>query len=74
MINTHMTQYLLIKAKCVETGQTMKIQDLDGTRMRLDQRWIAEERAAQFAQKQSERTRQTWLPVVEVYTPSQRLR
>lgn len=69
-----MTQYLLIKARCVETGQTIKAQDLDGLRMSLDQRWIAEERAAKFAQRQSDRTRQTWVPVVEVYTPSQRLR
>lgn len=67
-------QYLLIKAKCVETGQTIKAQDLDGTRMRLNQRWIAEERAAKFAERQSHRTGQTWLPILEVYTPSQRLR
>lgn len=67
-------QYLLIKARCVETGQSIKAQDLDGLRMRLDQRWIAEERAAKFAERQSQRTGQTWLPVLEVYTPSQRLR
>ena len=68
-----MTQYLLIKARCVETGQTLKAQDLTGTRIKLNQRAIAEDLAQQFADRQSNRTRLTWVPIVEVYTPSQRI-
>lgn len=69
-----MTQYLLIKARCVETGQTIKAQDLTGARIRLNQKNIAEDLAQQFADRQSQRTRLTWVPIVEKYTPTERSR
>ena len=68
-----MERYLLIKARNTHTGITVKAQDLTGARIRIDQRSIAEDLAQQFAQRQSRRTGHYWEPIVEEYTPSQRL-
>jgi hypothetical protein len=65
-------EYLLPKARCVETGQTVKNQDLTEARFTLAQRSFAEEVAAQLAAKMSARTNQTWIGFVEAYTPTQR--
>lgn len=65
-------EYLLPKARCVETGQTVKNQDLTEARFTLAQRSFAEEVATQLAAKMSARTNQTWIGFVERYTPTTR--
>lgn len=65
-------QYLMVKARNLVTGQTVKNQDLTGARLELRQRTIAEDQADQLAVKMSARTGQEWQGFVEVYTPSSR--
>ena len=65
-------QYLMVKARNLVTGQTVKNQDLTGARLELRQRTIAEDQADQLAVKMSARTGQEWAGFVEVYTPSSR--
>jgi len=65
-------QYLMVKARNLVTGQTVKNQDLTGARLELRQRTIAEDQAAQLAVKMSARTGQEWQGFVEVYTPTSR--
>ena len=67
-------EYLLSKARCVETGQTVKNQDLTEARFTLAQRSFAQEVADQLATKMSRRTNQTWIGFVERYTPTSRTR
>ena len=64
-----MEQYLLPKARCLRTGQTVKDQDLTGHRFTLAQRAQAEERADQLAQTMADRTREAWAGFVVSYTP-----
>lgn len=63
-------QYLLAKARNLRTGQTVKNQDLTGTRIELRQRAIAEDHARQLAVKMTARTGDAWTGYVEVYTPT----
>ena len=65
-------QYLMVKARNLVTGQTVKNQDLTGARIELRQRSIALELADQLAAKMTARTGQTWSGIVEVYTPTTR--
>ena len=68
-----MTQrYLLPKARNLTTHQTVKTQDLTGTRFTLQQRSLAEAYARQLADKMTARTGDSWVGFVEEYTPSQR--
>lgn len=67
-------QYLMVKARNVLTGQTMKVQDLANGRFTLSQRALAEEAADQFAENLSARTGQSWAGLVETYTPVPKLR
>ena len=62
-------RYLIAKARCTETGQTVKAQDLTGARFTLQQRSLAEDSARQLAERMSARTRQHWEGFVEAYTP-----
>ena len=52
-----MTTYLLPKARNTVTGQTVKTQDLTGTRFALNQRRLAQDMADQTAAKMSARNR-----------------
>ena len=63
-------QYLMVKARNLVTGQTVKNQDLTGGRLELRQRTIAEELAEQLAEKMANRTGEAWQGFVEVYTPT----
>jgi hypothetical protein len=63
-------QYLLVKARNLRTGQTVKNQDLTGGRLELRQRALAEDQADQLAVKMAARTGDAWSGVVEVYTPT----
>lgn len=65
-------QYLLPKARNTVTGQTVKTQDLTGSRFKLSQRALAEAMSEQLAAKMSARTGQPWKGFLETYTPSQR--
>ena len=67
-----MTQYLITKARNILTGQTVKNQDLTGTRLELRQRVLAEDLANQLADKMTRSTGETWQGFVEVYTPTTR--
>lgn len=65
-------QFLVTKARNMITGQTVKNQDLTGTRLELRQRALAEDQARQLADKMTRRTGEPWTGFVEVYTPSVR--
>ena len=65
-------QYLLVKARNLRTGQTVKNQDLTGARLELRQRAIAEDLARQLAAKMTERTGDAWTGFCETYTPTYR--
>ena len=80
MVNKYLTtinncmnkQYLLPMARNTVTGQTIKTQDLTGTRFALNQRRLAQDMADQTAAKMSARTGESWLGFVQLYTPTQR--
>jgi hypothetical protein len=72
-INTDMSdRYLLPMARNTVTGQTVKTQDLTGTRFTLAQRRLAEDMADQCAAKMTARTGDSWQGFVTEYTPSYR--
>jgi len=72
-LDSNMTQqYLMVKARNLVTGQTVKNQDLTGGRLELRQRAIAQELADQLAAKMSDRSGEAWQGFVEVYTPTSR--
>jgi hypothetical protein len=66
-----MTTYLLPKARNTVTGQTIKTQDLTGTRFALNQRRLAKDMADQTA-KMSARTGVLWEGYLVEYQPSVR--
>ena len=65
-----MTTYLLPMAKCIETGETVKTQDLSGNRFTVQQRVLAQEVADQIAKKMEDRTNKTWSGFLKEYTPA----
>ena len=65
-------KFLLSKARNTVTGETVKTQDLTGTRLGLHQRAIAEELAQQLADRMTARTGDRWVGFCEAYTPSVR--
>ena len=72
-INIYMSeQYLLPMARNMITGQTVKNQDLTGTKFTQKQRVLAEEIAGQLALRMSARTGESWSGFVQLYTPSVR--
>ena len=72
-INTSMSeQYLLPMARNTVTGQTVKTQDLTGTRFTQSQRVLAEDTARQLADRMSARTGDAWQGFVKLYTPTVR--
>ena len=62
-------QYLMVKARNMITGQTVKNQDLTGARLELRQRALAEELAGQLADKMTRNTGESWTGFVEEYVP-----
>lgn len=66
------TTYLLATARCEETGQTVKQQDLTGARYNTNQRSFAEQAADRLAENMTARTGTYWAPRVIRYTPSER--
>ena len=72
-INIRMSeQFLLPMARNTVTGQTVKTQDLTGTRFLLSQRRLAEDMADQCAVKMTARTGDQWQGYVIAYTPTER--
>ena len=65
-------QYLLPMARNTLTGQTVKTQDLTGTRFGLNQRKLAQDQADLTAAKMSARTGQNWQGFVTEYQPTVR--
>jgi hypothetical protein len=70
--NTMADQFLLPMARSIETGETVKTQDLTGARFTTKQRALAEDVANQIATKMSARTGQNWIGFVRAYTPTSR--
>lgn len=64
--------YLLPKARNIQTGQTVKEQDLSGNRFTHAQRFLCEEAAERLAQKMAARTGEGWVGFVEEYIPTER--
>jgi hypothetical protein len=67
-----MDQYLLPKARCSQTGETVKEQDLSGARFTLQQRSLCELQAQRLADRMTARTGRQWTGFVEQYTPTVR--
>ena len=67
-----MEQYLLPKARNTITGQTVKQQDLTGSRFQMHQRDLCQMQANRLSEQMTAKTRQLWTGFVEQYTPSQR--
>ena len=65
-------QYLLPMARNTLTGQTVKTQDLTGTRFALNQRRLAQDMADQTAAKMSARTGVAWQGFLVEYQPTNR--
>ena len=65
-------QYLLPMARNTRTGQTVKTQDLTGSRFTLSQRSLAESAAEACAAKMTARTGDQWRGFVKTYTPTSR--
>jgi len=59
-------------ARNMITGETVKTQDLTGTRFTQKQRVLAEDMARQLADRMTARTGDTWQGFVKLYTPSER--
>ena len=68
-LDYNMAQYLAVKARNLTTGQTVKNQDLSGSRFELRQRSVAETQARQLAEQMTIRTGEPWQGFVEVFTP-----
>lgn len=68
-----MAQFLLPMARNTVSGETVKQQDLTGTRFTLRQRAMCQEQADRIARKQSELTNEPWQGFVVQYTPSRRI-
>ena len=59
-------------ARNTTTGQTVKIQDMDGLRYTPEQRFLCQERAENLASSMTRRTGDSWIPVIKEYVPSVR--
>lgn len=64
--------YLLPMARCLETGQTVKQQDLKGVKYDLAHRREAELMAEQLADSMQRKTGRTWSGFLKPYTPTAR--
>jgi hypothetical protein len=72
-INTSMSeQYLLPMARNTLTGQTVKTQDLTGSRFTPSQRALAEDMAQQLGDRMTARTGEPWQGFLQLYTPTTR--
>ena len=67
-----MAEYLLPMARNSVTGQTVKNQDLTGTRFTENQRVLAEQVSQQLADRMTARTSDAWQGFVRLYTPTVR--
>ena len=67
-----MERYLMPMARNTLTGQTVKSQDLTGSRYSSQQRLLAEDAARQLADRMTARTGATWVGFCQEYTPTSR--
>lgn len=65
-------QYLLPMARNTLTGQTVKTQDLTGSRFTPSQRALAEDMARQLGERMTARTGEQWQGFLQLYTPTTR--
>jgi len=63
-------QYILAKARNTRTRQTVKDQDLTGSRFQLHQQNECQLTADRLAARMTERTGDLWVGYCEKYTPS----
>jgi hypothetical protein len=59
-------KYLIPKARCRETGETVKSQNLVG-RYQLTERWACQQEAEYLAQRLRAKTGRFWSAFIEVY-------
>jgi hypothetical protein len=67
-----MTQYIMPMARNSRTGETVKEIDLTGSRYQPHQRQICLLSAQRMAAQLTERTGDTWLALIQPYTPARR--
>jgi hypothetical protein len=65
-------KYLMPMARNTTTGQTVKIQDMDGLRYTQEQKFLCEQRAEKLAETMTQRTGDSWIPIIKEYVPSVR--
>jgi hypothetical protein len=65
-----MTQYLLAKARCSTTAQTVKSQDLSGRRLQLHERRECQLIADRLAEQLTTRSGVQWVGYCEIFTPA----
>ena len=63
--------YILPMARNRRTGETVKAQDLTGSRYQLHQRHDCLLEAQRLARQLTERTGDDWTAVIQPYTPTQ---
>lgn len=63
-----MSNYIIAKARCLETGQTVKSQDLSGRRFQLHEQQECQLVADRLADQMSYRTGNTWQGYCQRYT------
>ena len=67
-----MQQYIIPMARNIRTGETVKSQDLSGTRYIPSQRRECQLLAERLADQMTQRGQDTWRGFVRAYTPSER--
>jgi len=63
-----MQQYIIPMARNIRTGQTVKSQDLSGTRYIPSQRRECQLLAERLANQMTQRGPDTWQPVIQPYS------
>lgn len=63
-----MAQYIIPKARCLETGQTVQEQDLSGRRFQPHERVECQRLADRLAENQNKRSDKTWQGYCQIYT------
>jgi hypothetical protein len=67
-----MTQYIMPMARNRRTGETVKAQDLTGSRYQSHQRHDCLLEAERLSKQLTDRTGDTWQPIIQPYTPTNR--
>jgi hypothetical protein len=55
-----MANYIIPIARCLETGQTVKVQDLSGRRLQMHEKLECQRMADRLAEQLTVKTRKSW--------------